>query len=101
MGWRSKFIFLMLVYFAGFATAIYCLAPDGRTNGGYSFGQAGTDEQSVDKSTFTRLYDKACAKYSAMNFEEFKEKFRQNMQKLREMAGNSRTTAGQNVAEGG
>lgn len=24
---RSKFIFLLIVYFAGFATAIYCLAP--------------------------------------------------------------------------
>jgi hypothetical protein len=27
MGWRSKFVFLLIVYFAGFATAIYCLAP--------------------------------------------------------------------------
>ncbi len=26
-GWRSKFVFLLVVYFAGFATAIYCLAP--------------------------------------------------------------------------
>jgi hypothetical protein len=26
-GWRSKFTFLLVVYFAGFATAIYCLAP--------------------------------------------------------------------------
>jgi len=26
-GWRAKFIFLLIVYFAGFATAIYCLAP--------------------------------------------------------------------------
>jgi len=26
-GWRSKIIFLLVVYFAGFATAIYCLAP--------------------------------------------------------------------------
>jgi len=26
-GWRSKFIFLFIVYFAGFATAIYMLAP--------------------------------------------------------------------------
>ncbi len=26
-GWRSKFIFLLIVYFAGFATAIYALAP--------------------------------------------------------------------------
>ena len=26
-GWRTKFIFLLIVYFAGFATAIYMLAP--------------------------------------------------------------------------
>jgi hypothetical protein len=26
-GWRSKIIFLLIVYFAGFASAIYCLAP--------------------------------------------------------------------------
>ena len=27
-GWRTKFIFLLIVYFAGFATAIYTLAPE-------------------------------------------------------------------------
>ena len=27
MGWRSKFVLMLVVYFAGFATAIYCLAP--------------------------------------------------------------------------
>lgn len=26
-GWRSKLILVLVVYFAGFATAIYCLAP--------------------------------------------------------------------------
>ena len=26
-GWRSKFILLLIVYFAGFATAIYVLSP--------------------------------------------------------------------------
>ncbi len=26
-GWRNKLILLLVVYFAGFATAIYCLAP--------------------------------------------------------------------------
>jgi hypothetical protein len=26
-GWRIKFIFLLIVYFAGFATAVYTLAP--------------------------------------------------------------------------
>ncbi|HNY77976.1 MAG: hypothetical protein RBS72_06705 [Sedimentisphaerales bacterium] len=27
MGWRSKFVLLLIVYGAGFATAIYCLSP--------------------------------------------------------------------------
>jgi hypothetical protein len=27
MGWRSKLVFVLMVYFAGFATAVYCLAP--------------------------------------------------------------------------
>lgn len=27
-GWRSKLIFLLIVYFSGFATAIYTLAPE-------------------------------------------------------------------------
>lgn len=27
MGWRTKFVFLLIVYAAGFATAIYFLAP--------------------------------------------------------------------------
>lgn len=26
-GWRIKFIFLLIVYFVGFASAVYCLAP--------------------------------------------------------------------------
>jgi hypothetical protein len=26
-GWKAKFVFLLMVYFAGFATAIYCLVP--------------------------------------------------------------------------
>ena len=32
-GWRSKFIFLLIVYFAGFATAIYALAPTPQDQG--------------------------------------------------------------------
>ncbi len=33
MGWRTKFIFLLVVYFAGFATAIYALAPGAAKDG--------------------------------------------------------------------
>jgi uncharacterized membrane protein len=31
-GRKSKFIFLLIAYFAGFATAIYCLAPSAGQN---------------------------------------------------------------------
>lgn len=31
-GWRSKLIFLLIIYFAGFATAIYTLAPTPENN---------------------------------------------------------------------
>ena len=30
MGWRGKLVFLLIVYFTGFASAIYYLAPSGR-----------------------------------------------------------------------
>jgi len=31
-GWRVKFVFILIVYFAGFATAIYTLAPVPQNN---------------------------------------------------------------------
>jgi hypothetical protein len=37
-GWRSKLIFLLIVYFAGFATAIYTLAPAPESNGQATLG---------------------------------------------------------------
>jgi len=59
-GWRSKFIFLLIVYFAGFATAIYMLAPtpEGKVN------SSGTDSA---PSTF--------------NSEEFVQSFNTGMHK--------------------
>jgi hypothetical protein len=49
-GWRSKLIFLLIVYFAGFATAIYCLAPvsDGQaclsSDRGFAYSAVKSDE---------------------------------------------------------
>jgi len=87
MGWRTKFIFLLVIYFAGFATAIYYLAPDGRqdSNGAVSFS-----DQSSSGGAFSGLYDKVSAKAQAsfpgMDSKEFKEKFNLGMQKLMEMS---------------
>jgi hypothetical protein len=39
MGWRSKFVSMLVVYFAGFATAIYCLAPAPQQNPGSPQGK--------------------------------------------------------------
>jgi hypothetical protein len=92
MGWRSKFIFLLVVYFAGFATAIYYLAPDGRANcGSPSYASSPAGEST---GVFDGFYDKACAKasasFSGMDTKEFKEKFNLGMQKLMEMSRNGK-----------
>lgn len=39
MGWRSKFVCLLIVYSAGFASAIYCLSPAPDLEPGQSAGQ--------------------------------------------------------------
>jgi hypothetical protein len=50
MGLRAKFVFLLVVYAAGFLTAIYCLAPtpdqamDGSGRQGFALGNFKSDE---------------------------------------------------------
>lgn len=61
MSWRIKFIFLLIVYFSGFATAIYTLAPAPQ-------GQA---YQPTDK-TFA---------YSAIKSDDFAKSFNAGMHK--------------------
>jgi hypothetical protein len=94
MGWRSKFIFLLIIYFSGFATAIYYLAPNGRITGGSSGYASSPVSQSSSTGAFDGFYDKACAKasasFSGMDSKEFKEKFNLGMQKLMEMSRNSK-----------
>jgi len=36
MGWKTKFIFLCIIYIAGFATAAYLLAPEPENSENYS-----------------------------------------------------------------
>ncbi len=38
-GWRSKLIFMFILYFAGFATAVYMLAPQPDAEPGQNNGQ--------------------------------------------------------------
>ncbi|MFQ6035233.1 MAG: hypothetical protein ACE5NM_05220 [Sedimentisphaerales bacterium] len=59
--WRTKFIFLLIVYFAGFASAIYTLAP-------------------VPESQVYQLHEKGLV-YSALKSDEFAKSFNQGMHK--------------------
>ena len=60
-GWRTKFIFLLVVYFAGFATAIYCLTP-------------------VPENQVSQAGEKSFA-FSAVKSDEFAQSFNAGMHK--------------------
>jgi len=61
-GWRHKLIFLLVVYFAGFITAIYCLAP-------------------VPENADNRAVDKSFA-HSVLKSDEFATAFNQGLHKV-------------------
>ncbi len=53
MGWKGKLVFVLIVYFAGFATAVYCLgpAPESKSGGGRSDAAGKTfQSQEIAKS---------------------------------------------------
>ncbi len=37
MGWRAKFVFLLMIYAAGFVSAVYFLTPPTQEGSGFSF----------------------------------------------------------------
>ena len=55
-GWRSKFIFLLIIYFAGFATAIYLLAPAPEGSDEQSFGKISPASQ-FDSKEFAKSFN--------------------------------------------
>lgn len=50
MGWRAKFVFILMVYAAGFATAVYFLAPPPNSS---DSDRGQTREMSFDSRAFT------------------------------------------------
>ena len=64
-GWRGKIIFLLIVYFAGFATTIYCLVPV-------------PENQPAEKSFV----------YSAFKSDEFAQSFNAGMHKCVDFGNN-------------
>ncbi len=53
MGWRMKFVFMLIVYAAGFATAIYCLAPAPESTSGAS-GERTFSDKAFKSDEFAR-----------------------------------------------
>ncbi len=64
-GWRIKFLFLLIVYFAGFATAIYCLAPvpDGQN---LRSGERGFVDSMVKSDEFAESFN--CGLHKCIDF---------------------------------
>jgi hypothetical protein len=59
--WKSKLIFLLVVYFAGFATAIYCLAPV--TDEAYLSTNKGFAHSALKSDEFAKSFNIKMRKY--------------------------------------
>lgn len=85
-GWRTKFIFLLIVYFAGFATAIYMLAPTPEGSTEKSFGNI-SSSSSFDSEEFVKSFNAgmhkclAFGKVAAIHTAEF---IKEKIQEIRE-----------------
>ena len=53
MGWRGKFVFMLIVYAAGFLTAIYCLVPAPEGTAGRT-GQHGSLVKALKSDEFAK-----------------------------------------------
>ncbi len=65
MGWRTKFVFMLVVYFAGFATAIYCLVPAPEQAAGRS-GQRTFADKALKSDEFAKSVN--CGMHKAIDF---------------------------------
>ena len=79
-GWRIKFVFLLVVYFAGFATAVYCLAP-------------------VPENRACQLYDEKGFVYSAFKSDEFAKSFNTGMHKCIDFGKDAAGRAGEFIKQ--
>ena len=55
-GYRSKFIFMFIVYFAGFASAIYLLAPPPEGSD-YQYGASADSHFNFDSQEFVKSFN--------------------------------------------
>jgi hypothetical protein len=90
---KGKFVFLLIVYFAGFGTAIYYLAPPGEKNNN---GVSASFTSSSDKdyaAAFARIRDKIAAGLKDVDTQKYKDAFNRGMQKMLEAAKSSQIAA--------
>jgi len=60
-GWRNKLIFLLVIYFLGFATAVYCLAPVPQ-NSGHSTGERVFAHSALKSDQFAKAFNEGLHK---------------------------------------
>ena len=66
MGWRAKFVFLLMVYVAGFATAVYFMAPP-QEGQGYSFKGKDRLRDAVQPNEFAKSVNVGLGKCADMS----------------------------------
>ncbi len=74
MGFKSKLVFLLFVYFSGFATAVYYLSPNGRAGPASAYASSGYENNGV-KAALTDMGDRISAGFANMDKEKFKAAF--------------------------
>ena len=102
MGWKSKFVFLLIVYFAGFATAVYNIAPSGEKGSDTSAYTASSSDKDYAVA-FANIRDKVAARLREVDTQKYKDAFNRGMAKFLEMAKNSQIASanGQSTSDGG
>jgi hypothetical protein len=66
MGWRARFVFLLMVYVAGFATAIYVMAPN-QEGKGFSFQSKDSLREAIEPRQFAQSVNAGLSKCAGMS----------------------------------
>ncbi|OQA02784.1 MAG: hypothetical protein BWY69_00859 [Planctomycetes bacterium ADurb.Bin401] len=80
MGWRSKFLFMVIIYFAGFATAVYYLAPQGSCS--EAENQQRAERIAALNDYGHKAYDKVVAGFASMKGYDYKSAYYRGIESL-------------------
>jgi hypothetical protein len=98
MGLKGKFLFMLIVYFSGFATAVYYLSPDGRLAAANASESRSYDSsQSKATAALTGLRDSAREKIAGMDKQDFKDAYYRAVEAIKRMA--NKTGRGSEVSQ--